>query len=143
MGSQSQPKRLEKPRSRPMTNGLQGHSFVCTPWKLTLCQERQISYINFHVQAYKYLLHSCLLDFLFKQAYLNTNRRFNTSNTTVISQEASRDVRCSIELYRCREKLCSISMAVKCTTFSRSCFSWNEHETLSCHTLIIKTSTCE
>lgn len=43
-----------------------------------------------------------------------------------MSHEDSSVVRCSMELYRWREKLCSISRAVNRTTSSNNSFSWGE-----------------
>lgn len=57
--------------------------------------------------------------------YLKTQRRLSTPRTTVISQEDRSVVKCSMELYRCLEKLCSISKDVKSKMYNSSSFSWS------------------
>jgi len=55
--------------------------------------------------------------------YLNIYSTSRTARTTIMSLEDSSVVRWSIELYKCREKLCSTSRAVNWSTVSSRCLS--------------------
>lgn len=58
---------------------------------------------------------------------LNIYSKFSTPSTTFMSHDDSNVIRCSIELYRCLEKECSINSVVKWRTHNNNSLAWNHN----------------